>query len=151
MKLIKSGLAALMSMALVSTLVGSALGAEPGNNTLPYVFAGFRGDVQTYGAPNVANSTITFGSADAITPVNDVDYLYATCQGLPVKVVGINNFSNDLDLRVYDMSGTLIGSSTSVTSTESVDVSAVSRAGVIMKVYGYNGSTSASYAVWITC
>lgn len=151
MKLIKTGLAALMSIGLVSTLVGSALGAEPGNNTLPYMFTGFRGDVQTYGAPALMNSTITYLNADAISPVNDVDYLYATCQGLPVKVVGINNFSNDLDIKVYDMGGTLIGQSTSVTPSESVDTSAVSRAGVIVKVYGFNGATSASYAIWVAC
>lgn len=151
MKLLRRGLAALLSLGLFSTLMNGALAAEPGNNTLPYMFSGFRGDVQMLGAPNVTNSTITFLSADAITPVNDVDYLYVTCQGLPLKVVGINNFSNDLDIRVYDMGGTLIGSSTSVTSSESVDVSATSRAGVILKVYGYNGATSASYAVWVTC
>jgi len=37
MKLLSRGLAALLSLALSSTLVTSALGAEPGNNTLPYM------------------------------------------------------------------------------------------------------------------
>ena len=88
---------------------------------------------------------------DAITPVGDVDYLLLTCQGLPIKKVGVNNFNNDMNIQVYDLGGVFLGLSQLVTSTETVDLTGRNQYGVLMKVYGFNNATSAAYGVWIAC
>jgi hypothetical protein len=135
----------------ILAIVSSALAAEPGNNTLPYSAIGLRSNPQMFGAPNITSSTMTFVGADAITPAGDVDYLLLTCQGLPIQTVGINNFTNDMDIKAYDLSGVLLGSSTSVTPSESIDLAGRNQLGVLLKVYGFQNATSAAYAVWIAC
>jgi hypothetical protein len=155
--MIRSGSALLLGILVTLALPGEA--AEPGNNTFPYEFTGRRIELQSLLAPPPNNSTITYGSVDAISPVGDQDYILLSCQGNTIKEVRVNDFYNkpnspptpDIDIRLYDLGGTIVGQSLSVTSEERIDVSALGHVSLYLKVWGFNGATTSSYQVAISC
>jgi len=155
--MIRSGSALLLGSVVTLALPGEA--AEPGNNTFPYDFTGRRIELQSLLAPPPDHSTITYGGVDAISPAGDQDYILLTCQGNTIKEVRVNGFYNrpnspptpDIDIRIYDLGGHHIGTSSSTTSEEWVDVSGLGHVSLYLKVYGFNNATTSSYQVAISC
>lgn len=146
-----------LALALLLTLPAIARAGEPGNNTPPWSTissTSFHGDVSAF---TTTATSCEFGSGEAIASSTDVDHFVVSCGGFAgglgtVKKVTLRftHASGDLDLRVYATDGTLLGSSTGVSDTETVDVSAQKRGGVVVKVYGYGGATNA-YALTQYC
>lgn len=133
--------------ALVIAPVGRAM--EPGNDTAPWKWRASFGDATLYSPPLGGASYI---NAEAITSTSDVDHIIGTCGTGKVTWVGVQftHASGDIDIVVYDLSGNVLGSSTGVTNTERVDLSAFNKQAAVMKVYGYNGAVN-SYIVQVSC
>lgn len=126
--------------------------AEPNNNMIPVsTTSNATGELQTLAVPPNLNSTAVFVGVDAISTTTDVDYITVSCMGLPLKEVGIDGFTNDIDLKVYDLAGNFVGLSAGVTSSESVDVTALGKDVLYLKVYGYLGAMTSSYSVVVRC
>jgi hypothetical protein len=147
-----------LAFALVLARPSLSLAGEPGNNTPPWSTlstSSFHGDASIF---TTTASGCEFGTAEAITSPTDVDYFVVTCGGYSgggygtVKSVTIRfpHANGDLDMQVYATNGTLLGSSTGITDTEVVDVSAQKRGGVVVKVYGYHGALN-PYTVIQSC
>lgn len=122
---------------------------EPGNNFAPWSWVAYNGDATVYSPPTGGR---TYNGYEAISSTTDVDHLIATCGTGKVQSIGIDftHANGDLDITVYDLSGNVLGSSTGVSNTEVVNLNALSKQAVVMKVYGYNGAQN-PYNISITC
>jgi hypothetical protein len=104
----------------------------------------------TYLSPSTSKSWGYFDSIDS----DDTDYYFAVCGGTTVKSVMISfnggSAPHDLDLEIYRPDGTYFSGSYGTTTYETVNVSALNMNAVVLKAYGYSGSTGA-YIVAITC
>jgi hypothetical protein len=143
--------AVLMAGVMLAPIAGQA--SEPANNNSPWSFDtfGFHNDLSLYASNKPVGQGNAWIGFDGITAFNDVDYHFMTCQGRVVKSVGINSFSGDLDIQVYDQAGNALGSSAGTGSTETVNIASLNKPGVYMRVYGFNGSQSAQYGVFVNC
>lgn len=92
------------------------------------------------------------GGMASISNASDTDYILYMCRGAKLKSVGIslNAASSDFDIVVYDTSGKQLGVSQTKSSNEKVDITAKQLTAVVVKVYGYMGSTG-GYDLSITC
>jgi hypothetical protein len=139
-------------VALSGLAIGSreAQASDPGDIFPGSTGTSYFGDTYIYECS--ANGCTTINTFQGISPSGDVDYIIAAC-GYG-KVTSVQMFiapgGGDLDLAVYKFSQTLIGSSTGVGSTETVNTSAANLGAVIVKVYGYNGATG-SYGLTVSC
>lgn len=105
------------------------------------------------------------GADRQISPTADVDYAVIQCglafsdslhnnvpkgQVAAVDIDYTHSAGHDIDVCAYDPTGILLGCSTGVTGSESVAVGTSNMNSVVMKVYGYNGSTG-GYKVTVLC
>jgi hypothetical protein len=140
---------------VLSTTLGIA--SEPLNNNPPWSNAGpaMHLDMSVFNGPG------QFSGFEGITPSGDIDYFMVSCgpnaaQGRPKGIVtGITlNFTHsvgDVDMFVYNATGTQIASSTSTTNQESVNIIAQNLAVVVVKVVGYAGAVNPSYMFTSAC
>jgi hypothetical protein len=142
-----------LGSALAAGLVlasSQASAMEPDNNTIP---AGVY-----FGNPELyqwnAEATGEWAGQTPIT-AGDVDYVVVSCSGLrPVARLGIRIYpfynGPDLDIQIYDMNGTFLGSSTGTGALENFPTTAFGKQALIMKVYGFAGATG-TYDVMAWC
>jgi len=124
--------------------------AEPANDAAPWTWRWYNGETTIYSAPP---GGINYNSYEAISSSTDVDHIILACGTGKVQSITINfamSSGHDLDMAVYDLSGNFIGSSTGVTNSETVNVSAANKQAIVMKVYGWQGSTN-PYDMVIVC
>lgn len=141
-----------MLLGSLSLIAAPGRAVEPTNNLVPVsTMSNVTGELQMLAVPPNPNSSAGFVNVDSISTTTDVDYITVSCMGLPVKEVGISGFTNDIDLQVFDLAGHLVGVSAGITSSESVNVSALGKDVLYLKVYGYQGALTSTYAVSITC
>lgn len=139
--------ALVLSLAVPS--VGHAM--EPGNDTAPWKSFSRALDVTLYDS-DVSGRPWSWWWYENISSNSDVDHVLVSCYGRTVQSAGIElrPANGDLDIYVYDMAGNLLGSSGGVTERESVDVRAFGKQQVVIRVYGYNGSTGI-FTPQVTC
>lgn len=147
----KASLAACVVAALLAA-AGTSQALEPGNDFPPYNNSDTSG---FYGNPTVFQSRLSGNfnwlNFEAITTSTDRDYAILGCQGRPVKSVGIKDLTADLDIQVFDLGGVLLGGSTlGGTASESVNVAAQNKQGVVLRVFGFSGATG-PYTVIVGC
>lgn len=138
------GAAIALALALTPSL---SLASEPLNNNPPWLQppnspVSFRGDASVFTSTAI---NVGWGTPEPLT-ANDTDYFVVSCGGYQgglgtVQSVRIDftHAQGDIDIQVFKTDGTLIGSSTGVTNTERVDVSAQKAGAVVLKVRGYLG------------
>lgn len=116
---------------------------EPDNDSAPWTWWEQKGNTTVY-SPKTSASY--FGS-EQISPTSDVDYIVATCGNTNMKwtSIGFTHAAGDIDMWVYDLSGNLLATSTGVTDEERVDLSALGKQAVAIRVYGYNGAQNGYY------
>lgn len=103
------------------------------------------------------------GTDRQISPTGDVDYAVIQCgtafgssnntpkgQVSAVDVDYTHSAGHDIDICAYDPTGILLTCSTGVTGSESAAVWTYAMNSVVLKVYGYNGSTG-GYDVTVLC
>jgi hypothetical protein len=145
---------ALAGVLFTGLLVGprTVAASEPGNDTQPHAggWAWFNGMVSMYSTK--ISGTGAWPDIEVIVPSGDIDYHVLACAGRNISGVGITypTYQGDIDIEVYGIDGTYIGGSYGVSGSEWVDISALSKQAVVMKVYGYLGAT-ARYTVEIGC
>lgn len=93
--------------------------------------------------------------SESIQVAGDVDWSIPSCGFNALKlqkiIVDLNSAAGDLDIAVYRLDGTLIGSSTSSTSrTETVITSSTTANALVLKVYGF-GAATGKYTVRTVC
>lgn len=121
---------------------------EPANDVAPWHWRGYDGETTIYSPPA---GGYTYNSYEAITSSTDVDHIIVTCGTGNVQSASISfNAGSDLDLVVYDMSGNFLGASTGIGSSEYVNLNAVGKQAIVMKVYGFQGAQS-PYNISIVC
>jgi len=125
---------------------------EPINDSTPYSSGSwFNGTAALYSAR--LTGTSGWSGFEDISPTGDVDYLVLTCDGLR-KVNSVNityvQSSGDIDIQAYGLDGTYLGISQGVSGTESINVSSLNKQAIVLKVYGYAGSTN-SYILQVSC
>lgn len=81
-----------------------------------------------------------------ITPSTDVDWFKFTTTGTNTKIkIDLTNLPADYDVTLYRSNGTTLGSSVNGgTTAEVIKYNATTTGSYLIKVYGYNGATSAS-------
>ncbi|MBU1238922.1 PPC domain-containing protein, partial [Myxococcota bacterium] len=75
-----------------------------------------------------------------ICPSDDDWYSLEIASARTALSITFVHTNGDLDLSLHDSAGTEISSSTSISDTESVDLSALSSGTYLIRVYGYNGA-----------
>ncbi|MEO8770852.1 MAG: reprolysin-like metallopeptidase [Ferruginibacter sp.] len=81
----------------------------------------------------------------AISTATDIDYYKITISATSNMVYNLVGPSgNDYDLFIYNSAGTQLGSGETSTATETVSLSGQAAGTYYIKVFGYNGSTSAT-------
>lgn len=139
------------SAALAADTPGSAV-----NNNYPWMYTGhpvaFQKEVYAMNA--WMSSGDIYGHDCAVESSTDVDYIVMSCNGWKsVSGAGIrmqNPSAGDLDIKVYRLDGTLVGTSQGTTDMEFVDALPQQEDTIVLKVYGYAGATN-SYTYWVGC
>ena len=150
--------------ALALTFAGSAAvrATEPLDNTPPWgtnnALPVITQNVTAY-ITNQAGSGWGSNGDRTITPSGDVDWAVIGCGNAPGGVaggtiqdirVGFTHANGDIDIAVYDPTGTFLGSSTGTSNLEFVNIAALKKSGAVLKVYGFNGATN-PYSITIVC
>jgi len=121
---------------------------EPIDNTQP--------DSNHQNATIFACQTFNCGwiDSESIQVVGDIDYSIPSCGFNALKlqkiIVELNSAAGDLDIAVYRLDGTFIGSSAGTGRTETVITSSTTANALVLKVYGFSGATGV-YTVRTIC
>jgi hypothetical protein len=150
---------AMLTAALVVGGSSATMASEPGNNTFTFNSSQLAGDYELLAGTN--SGLIAGINIGSINSTSDVDYMVVTCANhfLPkiddIRLGGVplgGNLPGDFDIYVYDPdSGNQIGSGVlGGTSSETVNISALNRGTVVVKVVYYTGSIG-QYQVRVDC
>jgi hypothetical protein len=108
------------------------------------------GSCSTAFEPNestAAAATISYGASNsaAVSSSTDKDYYKIVTSATANNTYQLTGPSGvDYDMKVYNSSGTEIGSGTSASATESVTINSQAAGTYYVYIYGYNGASSAS-------
>lgn len=124
---------------------------EPINNNNP-AGSNFSRPVSVYhGAPSLI---VEWGTFQRIAVDGDVDYHLMSCGGgLPIEYVEMYpTRDGDLDIAVYRLDGSLLGTSTRAVGNEHVNLTSANVQFVVMKVYGFAGAVNFdTYGIGLSC
>lgn len=120
-----------------------ALATEPTNNNKIWTASLSNTDMSIY--QGTAGAATSWNTLEYIDTVGDNDYHIVSCGGnqtLRSVGIGLTHTAGDLDIKAYRLDGTLLGSSSSISDYESVDVLASGQKAVVLRVFGFNNATN---------